>query len=69
MAASILKIGISQNANCDNLVSFPKSDWLSMSKKQPNDNIFFKYWPYVTGFGKTDHNVIIDISRNTDLKY
>ena len=23
----------------------------------------------VTGFGKTDHNVTIDISRNTDLKY
>ena len=25
MAVSILKIGISQNVNCDNLVSFPKS--------------------------------------------
>ena len=24
---------------------------------------------YVTGFGKTDHIVTIDISRNTDLKY
>ena len=24
---------------------------------------------YVTGFGKTDHNVTIDILRNTDLKY
>ena len=24
---------------------------------------------YVTGFGKTDHMVTIDISRNTDLKY
>ena len=23
----------------------------------------------VTGFGKTDHIVTIDISRNTDLKY
>ena len=23
----------------------------------------------VTGFGKTDHNVTIDVSRNTDLKY
>ena len=23
---------------------------------------------YVTGFGKTDHIVTIDISRNTDLK-
>ena len=23
---------------------------------------------YVTGFGKTDHNVTIDISINTDLK-
>ena len=24
---------------------------------------------YVTGFGKTDHIVTINISRNTDLKY
>ena len=24
---------------------------------------------FVTGFGKTDHNVTIDISRNIDLKY
>ena len=24
---------------------------------------------YVTGFGKTDHIVTIDISRNTDLKH
>ena len=24
---------------------------------------------FVTGFGKTDHIVTIDISRNTDLKY
>ena len=24
---------------------------------------------YVTGFGKTDHIVTIDISRNTDLNY
>ena len=24
---------------------------------------------YVTGFGKTDHIVTIDILRNTDLKY
>ena len=24
---------------------------------------------YVIGFGKTDHNVTIDISRNTNLKY
>ena len=24
---------------------------------------------YVTGFGKTDHNVTVDISRNTDLMY
>ena len=24
---------------------------------------------YVTGFGKTDHIITIDISRNTDLKY
>ena len=24
---------------------------------------------YVTGFGKTDHIVTIDISGNTDLKY
>ena len=24
---------------------------------------------YVTGFGKTDHIVTIDISRNTNLKY
>ena len=24
---------------------------------------------YVTGFGKTDHIVTIDVSRNTDLKY
>ena len=24
---------------------------------------------YVTGFRKTDHIVIIDIARNTDLKY
>ena len=24
---------------------------------------------YVTGFGKTDHIVTIDNSRNTDLKY
>ena len=23
----------------------------------------------VTGFGKTDHIITIDISRNTDLKY
>ena len=33
-----------------------------------------QYFPYqnftfVTGFGKTDHIVTIDISRNTDLKY
>ena len=26
-------------------------------------------YAYVTGFGKTDHIVTIDISRNTDLKY
>ena len=25
--------------------------------------------PFVTGFGKTDHNVTIDILRNTDLMY
>ena len=24
---------------------------------------------YVTGFGKTDHIITIDISRNTDLKH
>ena len=24
---------------------------------------------FVTGFGKTDHNVTTDISRNTNLKY
>ena len=29
----------------------------------------FKIKKYVTGFGKTDHIVTIDISRNTDLKY
>ena len=27
------------------------------------------YYVYVTGFGKTDHNVTFEISRNTDLKY
>ena len=26
-------------------------------------------YTYVTGFGETDHNAIIDTSRNTDLKY
>ena len=28
-----------------------------------------RIYVYVTGFGKTDHIVTIDISRNTDLKY
>ena len=33
-------------------------------------NSFYKVISlYVTGFGKTDHIVTIDISRNTDLKY
>ena len=33
--------------------------------------VFFSavHYSYVTGFGKTDHIVTIDISRNTDLKY
>ena len=28
--------------------------------------ILFQLGPFVTGFGKTDHNVTFDISRNTD---
>ena len=31
--------------------------------------ILYSGQTYVTGFGKTDHIVTIDISRNTDLKY
>ena len=30
---------------------------------------FYEEVIFVTGFGKTDHIVTIDISRNTDLKY
>ena len=30
MVASIFKIGISQNPNCDNLVGFPKSGHISL---------------------------------------
>ena len=30
MAASILKIGISRNSNCDNLVGFPKSGHIAI---------------------------------------
>ena len=31
--------------------------------------VLHTYIIYVTGFGKTDHIVTIDISRNTKLKY
>ena len=30
---------------------------------------FAHLFTFMTGFGKTDHNVTFDISRNTDLKY
>ena len=40
MAASILKIGISQNANCDNLIGFSKSGRIIQLATQPfNSNI------------------------------
>ena len=39
-----------------------KFSWISL------DMIIYELI-YVTGFGKTDHNVTNDITRNTDLKY
>ena len=40
----------------------------SQKQKGSNDCGLFKL-AFVTGFGKTNHNVTIDILRNTDLKY
>ena len=50
MAASILKIVITRNTICDNLVSFPKSGHISI----------YRYITiFVTGYWKTDHNVTL----------
>ena len=34
-----------------------------------SSKVYRKHLIYVTGFGKTDHIVTIDILRNTNLKY
>ena len=62
MAASVLKIGISQNPNCDNLIGFPKSGHICHSKLLYSWNIssaeIFKDYQI-----KTFHDLIFEVKH------
>ena len=49
-----------------NFISYPGDNKLYLQVSVYNIRPQWPLYIFVTGFGKTDHNVTIDISRNTD---